>query len=172
MQLSTGCAYYSGENDMKKLSPFSIWSIFGIAVGFFAIVRLLNTADETKLSELSLPAGFPTRTGLLVIWAILFLLWSIASCFVYSVGLSPRRKRNIFLNSIILVAGIFVWNFMIFSSVNLTGALAVCIAILLLGLVVWFMYLVSHRYGGYLFTSMIVWLLFLLYLSITLVIRN
>ena len=172
MQLPVGCSYISGEIDMKKMSAFSVWSIFGIAVGYFAIFRLLSTADETKLSALTLQAVFPTRTGLIVIWAILFLLWIVGSCFVYSVRLSPRRKRNIFLNSMILLAGIFVWNFMIFSSCNLTGALAVCISILLLGIVVWFMYLVSHRYGGYLFTSMMVWLLFLLYLSIALVVKN
>ena len=91
---------------------------------------------------------------------------------VYSVKISPRRIRNIFLNSIILVIGIFTWHFMLFSSVNLAGTLAVSIAILLLAVVIWFMYLVTHRYGGYLFSAVVVWHLFQLYLSIALVVKN
>ena len=76
------------------------------------------------------------------------------------------------LNSLMLVIGIFIWHYMIFGAVNPAGALAVSAAILLLGVVVWFMYLVTHRYGGYLFTSMVIWLIFLLYLSISLTVKN
>ena len=156
---------------MKK-NAFSFWSIAAIVVGYIALIRLITSADPDRLSGISLPAGFPTRTGLIVIWGILFLLWSIGCVFVYSVRLSPRRKRNIFLNSIILAAGIYIWHFLVFGACNLPGALAVSIAILLLAVVVWFMYLVTHRYGGYLFTPSVVWLVFVLYLSISLAVRN
>ena len=119
-----------------------------------------------------LPAGFPTRTGMIVIWGFLLAIWGIGCRFVYSVKLSDRRKRNIFLNSLILEGGILIWNFMIFGAVNLPGALAVCIALLLLGVIVWFMYLLTHRYGGYLFTPVMIWMLYLLYLSISLTVKN
>lgn len=157
---------------MKKINAFGIFNIIALVFGYAAIFRLLRTTDPELVSQLNLPAAFPTRTGLLVIWAILFVLWAAGCTFVYSAQLSPRRLRNIFLNSLILIIGIFIWHFMLFSSVNLTGALAVSIAILLLAVIVWFMYLVTHRYGGYLFTPMIVWELFLLYYSISFVVRN
>ena len=66
----------------------------------------------------------------------------------------------------------FVWNFLVFSGLNFSGALAVIIAVLVLAVVVWFMYLLVHRFGGYLFIPMMIWLAFLLYLSISLVLKN
>jgi tryptophan-rich sensory protein len=157
---------------MKKNSPFGIWSIVGIVIGYIAIFRLLKNADAELLSGLSLPAGFPSITGLLVIWGILFLIWALGCRFVFTVQLRPRLLRNIFLNGLILVIGIFMWNFLIFVNANLSGALAVNIGTLVLSIVIWFMYLVTHRYGGYLFTSMIVWQVYTLYLSIALVVKN
>ena len=157
---------------MKKISSFWISTLVGLAIGYIAVCHLLQTNGMSALEGSSLPAGFPTAKGLLVIWGILFVLWGTGSRFVFSAGLSPRRMRNIFLNGLILIIGIFIWNFLVFEKVNFEGALAVAIAILLLALVVWFMYLVTHRYGGYLFISMMVWLVFLLYLSIALVIKN
>ena len=172
MQLPACGHFISGDDLMKKINTFSISNIIGLIIGFLAVLQLLRSSDEAKLSGIDLPAAFPGKTGLAVIWGFIFLLWGIGVCFVYSVSLSPRTKRNIFLNSIILIIGIFVWNFMIFSSCNLSGALAVSAAVMLLAVVVWFMYLVTHRYGGYLFTPAVVWLLFVLYLSIALVVKN
>lgn len=157
---------------MKKINAFGICNIAGIAFGYAAIFRILRLSDPEIISGLNLPGGFPTRTGLLVIWAILFLLWAFACCFVYSVSLSPRRMRNIFLNSLILIIGIFIWNYMLFSAGNLAGTLAISIAILLLAIVIWFMYLVTHRYGGYLFTPVVIWHIYQLYLSTALLIKN
>lgn len=157
---------------MKKINVFGICNIIGLAFGYAAIFRLLRTTDPALISNLKQPAGFPTRTGLLVIWAIIFVFWAVGCTFVYSVQLSPRRMRNIFLNCLILIVGIFIWHFMLFSSVNLTGTLAISIATLLLSIVIWFMYLVTHRYGGYLFTPVVIWELFQLYLSISFVVRN
>lgn len=157
---------------MKNKSAFGIWSIIGIALGYAAIVRLLLSKAQYLPDVINLPAGFPTKTGLFVIWGFLFLLWGIGCHFVFSVKLSPRRKRNIFLNGLILVIGIFIWNFLIFGNMNPAGALAVSAALLLLALVVWMMYLVTHRYGGYLFIPMMIWLCFILYLSAALVIKN
>ncbi len=157
---------------MKKNNAFSILSVLSLVVGYIAILRLLSAEASNTLNPFSLPAGFPTVTGLRIIWGFLFLLWGIGCFFVYSVGLSPRGKRNIFLNSLILIIGIFIWNFMVFSAVNFSGALAVAVAVLLLSLVVWFMYLVTHRYGGYLFTPMMIWMVFVLYLSIALTVKN
>lgn len=157
---------------MKKVSLFWIGNLLGLLIGYAAIFRVLRNAAPAAFAEADLPAGFPTTAGLMVIWGFLFLLWGIGCFFVYSVPLRPRRIRNIFLNSLILIIGIFIWNFMIFGSANFPGALAVAIAVLLLALVVWFMYLVIHRYGGYLFIPMMIWLAFILYLSIGLVIRN
>ncbi len=150
---------------MKKINVFGICNIIGLAFGYAAIFRLLRTTDPALISNLKQPAGFPTRTGLLVIWAIIFVFWAVGCTFVYSVQLSPRRMRNIFLNCLILIVGIFI-------SVNLTGTLAISIATLLLSIVIWFMYLVTHRYGGYLFTPVVIWELFQLYLSISFVVRN
>ncbi len=157
---------------MKKNSPFGIWSILGIVIGYIAIFRLLKSTGTVNLSGLILPAGFPTITGLLVIWGILFLIWALGCRFVFSVQLRPRRQRNIFLNGLILVIAIFMWNYMLFVNANLSGALAVSIASLVLSIVLWFMYLLIHRYGGYLFTSMVVWQAYTLYLCITLVVKN
>ena len=156
----------------KNNSPFVIWSVLGIILGYIGIFRSLRRADPEILSGLVFPAGFPTKTGLLVIWGILFFIWAAGCYFVFSVNISPRRSRNIFLNGLILVIGIFVWNYMVFCAVNLPGALAVSIAVLILSVVIWFMYLVTHRYGGYLFTSMIIWQLYMLYLSVALVVKN
>ena len=156
----------------KKLSSFWICNIAGLLIGYFAIFRQLRSAGADVFAGTDLPAGFPSSAGLMVIWAFLFVLWGIGSYFVYSVPLRPRRERNIFLNSLILVIGIFIWNFLVFSSLNFPGSLAVAIAILLLAVVVWFMYLVIHRYGGYLFIPMMIWMVFLLYLSIALVVKN
>ena len=157
---------------MKKINAFGITNLIALAFGYASIFRVLRIADPENLSQISLPSGFPTRSGLLVIWAILFIIWAAACCFVYTVNFTPRRMRNIFLNSLVLIIVIYAWNFLLFSSVNLTGALAVTIAELLLSIVVWFMYLVTHRYGGYLFTSLVIWNLYQLYLCIALVVLN
>lgn len=157
---------------MKRINSFGICNIIGLAFGYASIIRLLRKQTPSAFEALELPAGFPTQNGMMVIWGLLFLFWGFACCFVYSVRLSPRRMRNIFLNSLILIVGIFIWNFMLFSAVNLSGALAISIALLLLAIVVWFMYLVTHRYGGYLFTPVVVWNLFQLYLCIAFVVKN
>ena len=157
---------------MKKNNGFWICSAAALIIGFIGIMRLLQTSSADALNGVNIPAGFPTKTGLIVIWGFLFVLWGLGCRFVYSVNRSDRMKRNIFLNSVILEAGLFIWNYMIFGALNFPGALAVCIAILLLAVIVWFMYLLSHRYGGYLFTSMIVWILYLLYLSIAFAVKN
>lgn len=157
---------------MKKVSSFWIGNLAGLLIGYLAIFRLLKAAGDDALAGTVLPAGFPTAAGLMVIWAFLFLLWGIGTYFVYSIPLKPRSIRNIFLNSLILIIGIFVWNFLVFSGLNFSGALAVIIAVLVLAVVVWFMYLLVHRFGGYLFIPMMIWLAFLLYLSISLVLKN
>ncbi len=157
---------------MKKMNSFGIFNILGLGIGYAAIVRLLRSPRPESFAGLALPGGFPTVTGLIVIWAVLFAVWAFGCTYVYSVQLSPRRMRNIFLNSLILIIGIFIWNYMLFSAVNLAGTLALSIALLLLTVVVWFMYLVTHRYGGYLFTPMVVWQLYQLYLSIALTVKN
>ena len=157
---------------MKKINFFGVLNIFALAFGYASIFRQMRISDPELLSGFILSAGFPTRSGLLVIWAFLYICWAFACVFVYSANLSPRRMRNIFLNSIVLIIGIFTWVFLLFGAANLSGALAVSIALLLLAVVIWFMYLVTHRYGGYLFTSIIVWLIYQLYLCIALVIKN
>ena len=157
---------------MKNKSAFGIYNVIGIVIGYAAIIRLLLTKGMSGLDGIDLPGGFPSPNGLIVIWGFLFLLWALGSHFVYSVKLSPRRKRNIFLNSLILVIGIFIWHFLVFGSLNIMGALAVSAALLLLGVIVWFMYLVTHRYGGYLFIPVMIWLCFMLYISISLAVRN
>lgn len=154
---------------MKRTGAFFPANVIALLIGLIGIIRQVLSAPAL---EINLPAGFPTATGFAVIWTFLFILWALATYFVYSAPFSPRRKRNIFLNSLMLIVGIFVWCYMVFSAVNVSGALAVSIAILLLALVLWAMYLVSHRYGGYLFTPVVVWMFYLLYLSISLVVRN
>ena len=157
---------------MKKINAFGTFNIIGIIIGFAGVIRLLTKPETEAFAALNLPSGFPTRSGFIVIWGILSLLWVAACLFVYSVSLSPRRMRNIFLNSLILIIGIFVWHFMVFSAGNAAGAMALSIAMLLLAVVVWFMYLVIHRYGGYLFTPLVVWHLYQLYLGISLAVKN
>ena len=157
---------------MKKLDPFGIGNITAILIGFASLCWLLSQPSSESFTALSMPAGFPTKTGLMVSWGIFSALWIAGCTFVYSVKLSPRRMRNIFLNGLILIIGIFIWHYLLFSAVNLPGTLAVSIATLLLTVIVWFMYLVTHRYGGYLFTPIVVWHLYQLYLSISLVVKN
>ena len=157
---------------MKKINPFGIANIICLGIGYAAIIRLLRGPFSDSFSELTLPGGFPTGTGLMVIRAILFVFWALGCTYVYSVKLSPRRMRNIFLNSLILIIGIFTWNYMLFSAVNLAGTLAISVALMLLTVVVWFMYLVTHRNGGYLFTPMVIWQVYQLYLSIALLVKN
>ena len=157
---------------MKKINSFGISNIIAIIIGYAALFRILSHPLTDVFTSTTLPAGFPTKSGLLVIWGLFSILW-IASClFVYSIPLSPRRMRNIFLNSLILIIGIFIWHYLLFFSVNLTGTLAVSIADILLTVVVWFMYLVTHRYGGYLFTPVVIWHIYQIYLCIALVINN
>ena len=157
---------------MKKINTFGFSNIIAIIIGYAAVIHYLKQPETESFSTLNLPAGFPTRGGLIAIWGILCLLWAAACLFVYSVDLSPRRMRNIFLNSLILIIGIFSWHFMLFSAVNTGGTMAISIAILLLAVVVWFMYLVTHRYGGYLFTPLVIWHIYQLYLGISLVVKN
>ena len=157
---------------MKKINPFGIGNIIAVIIGYAALFRLLSQPLPDVFTDITIPAGFPTNSGLLVIWGLFSVLW-IASClFVYSIPLSPRRMRNIFLNSLILIIGVFMWHYLLFLSANFSGALAVAIADILLTVVVWFMYLVTHRYGGYLFTPIVIWHLYQIYLSIALVVKN
>lgn len=157
---------------MKKINSFGISNIIAVIIGYAAIIYQLKKPVTERFSQINLPSGFPTINGLMVIWGILFLLWGIGCVFVYSIPLSPRRMRNIFLNSLILILGIFIWNYILFSAVNLPGTLALSIANLLLSVVVWFMYLVTHKYGGYLFTPVVIWQIYQLYLAIALVVKN
>ncbi len=157
---------------MKKTSPYFFGTVAANIVGYLGITRLLMTTGYDKLGETVLPAGFPTKGALTVIWAFLFLLWSIGSYFVYSIKMTPKRHQNIFVNGLILGGAIFAWHYVLFGLVNLPGTLALSIAILLVSVIVWFMYLVVHRYGGYLFTPVVVWTVYMLYLSIALVAKN
>lgn len=157
---------------MKKINAFGISNIICLGIGYAAIIRLLRKPLPYSFLELTLPGGFPSMTGLTIIWAVLFIFWAFGCTFVYSVNLSPRRMRNIFLNSLILIIGVFTWHYMLFNAVNFAGTLAISIALLILTIVIWFMYLVTHRYGGYLFTPMLIWQVYQLYLSIALVVKN
>ncbi len=157
---------------MKKTSPYFFGTVAANIVVCLGITRLLMTTGYDKLGETVLPTGFPTKGALTVIWAFLFLLWSIGSYFVYSIKMTPKRHQNIFVNGLILGGAIFAWHYVLFGLVNLPGTLALSIAILLVSVIVWFMYLVVHRYGGYLFTPVVVWTVYMLYLSIALVVKN
>lgn len=157
---------------MKKTSPYFFGTVAANIVIYLGITRLLMTTGYDKLGETVLPAGFPTKGALTVIWVFLFLLWSIGSYFVYSVKMTPKRHQNIFMNGLILGGAIFAWHYVLFGLVNFPGTLALSIAILLVSVIVWFMYLVVHRYGGYLFTPVVVWTVYMLYLSIALVVKN
>lgn len=157
---------------MKKTSPYFFGTVAANIVVYLGITRLLMTTGYDKLGDTVLPAGFPTKGALTVIWAFLFLLWSIGSYFVYSIKMTPKRHQNIFINGLILGGAIFAWHYVLFGLVNLPGTLALSIAILLVSVIVWFMYLVVHRYGGYLFTPVVVWTVYMLYLSIALVVKN
>lgn len=157
---------------MKKTSPYFFGTVAANIVAYLGITRLLITTGYSELGEAVLPAGFPTKGALIVIWAFLFLLWSIGGYFVYTIKMTPKRHQNIFVNGLILAAAVFAWHYVLFGLVNFSGTLALSIAILLIGVIVWFMYLVVHRYGGYLFTPIMVWTVYMLYLSIALVVKN
>ena len=157
---------------MKKTSPYFFGTVAANIVAYLGILRLLTTTGYDKLGEAVLPGGFPTKGASMVIWGLLFLLWTVGSYFVYTVKMTPKRHQNIFANGLILAAAIFAWHYVLLGVVNFPGVLALSIAILLLTVIVWFMYLVTHRYGGYIFTPTVVWAVFMLYLGIALVVKN
>lgn len=123
-------------------------------------------------AAVTLPAGFPTNKGMLVIWAFLCLLWAVGSWFVFGERIQPKRKRNVFLNMIIFVMIAFMWCWFVYHIMNFPGAIALAAFLVILALILWLMFLVTHRYGGYLFTPVVVWSLYTLYLSIALLICN
>ena len=75
---------------MKKQEGFFIATVAALIIGFAAIYRLLVGVPAPQFI---LPAGFPTINGFLVIWGFLFVIWAVASYFVYGVK-SPSLSRS------------------------------------------------------------------------------
>ncbi len=157
---------------MKKSTVFLICIL--IVFGFYALSGIVLSSNfvPEAFEALKLPKGFPSVRGLVFIWGFLSLLWGISAGFVFSVNIKKRGKRNMAINTLFLIGAIFSWHFLVFVRCMPLGALAMSIAMLLLALVVLFMYLLVHRNGGYLFLPVVVWLVYTLYLSISLFVLN
>ena len=133
---------------------------------------MIRQYGNSVLSNFTQPKAIPSSRGWFVIWAFLVFLWTLGSIPVFASKLSLRRKRNIFLNVIVLALLFFIWNYQFLIKANFTGAIAISIADLLLAVVVWLMYLVTDKIGGYLFTPTVVWSAFMIYLSVSAFVLN
>lgn len=156
----------------KKTSVTLICIILTLAFFVFGAFVVSKNFDPDIFGKLKLPPTLPSMTGLLVICGFLSLVWGSSLSIVFAQDLKPRAKRNLVMNSLILFGTLFSWHFILLCRAMPAGALALAIAALLLAVIVWFMYLLVHRNAGYLFTPILVWIVFMIYLSIRIVMLN
>ena len=157
---------------MPKLRNLVLYVVVGICLCLFCAQQIGSHFDAPVFDRLHLPAGFPTHRGMIVIWAFLSVLTAGAGWYVFGERIQPRRKRNVFLNLVIFVLVTFMWTWFLYVLTNFAGAIALAVFMVILALVIWLMFLVTHRYGGYLFTPVVVWTLYCLYLSIGMLVVN
>lgn len=121
---------------------------------------------------IQLPSGFPTEGGLISIWVFLLSLAGFAAWLVAGNPVNINRRKNALIIFLIFIGAIYGWNFLLFVDGNLVGSLAMAVAELLLGLLSLVMFWLIDHNAGYLLFPVIIWNLFSLYLSISLVVLN
>ena len=146
-----------------------------LTVGLFGGV-VFYQIDQDKAGiyqgNYSLPGIFPSQPVLITIQITLFFLMGITYYYVAQKQVNINRRKNVFINSFIFLGIIFSWNYLVFSTGNLTGSLVIGIAGLILGLIVLSMtWLVDHK-AGYLMIPANIWSVMMIILSIFLMVRN
>ena len=157
---------------MKNIKVLIICLLISTIFFGWLTTSVIVRNDADVYNKLTLPAGFPSQRGLIYIWTFLLTLAGIGSWFVFTTDIPIRRKRNIFLDAIILGGAIYAWNLLLFQYGTPEAVMGMAIGEFLLGIVVWFMYLLVNRFGGYLLTPLVFWIAYSLYLSIALVVKN
>ena len=158
---------------MKKI-PLLILCLV-ITAGFFGFCCVNQIQQDYAgiyRGAIHLPTFFPSENVLIAVQIILLALVGIAVWFILERQINPNRKKNVLINTLILLGLIFCWNFLMFNTGNLTGALVLVIAGIILGLIVLSMaWLVDHR-AGYLMIPINVWIVYLIILNISLTVLN
>lgn len=158
---------------MKKVITLLISLI--LTVGLFGGAVFYQIDQDTAgiyQGNFSLPGIFPSKPVLITIQIILFFLMGITYYYIAQKQVNANRQKNVFINSFIFLGTIFSWNYLLFSTGNLTGSLVISIAGLILGLIVLSMtWLVDHK-AGYLMIPTNFWSVMMIILSIFLMVRN
>ncbi len=159
---------------MKKSFSGIFFTCLIIGLFGFSLYTLIQNDFAGFFSgSFRLPAAFPTRNGLILIWFFLLLLTAISSISILKNKISINRKKNALIILLMLLGSIYGWNFLLFSlQGNLLGALAINIGEIVLSGLTMFMFWLIHHQAGYLLFPTFIWSLFSLYLSISLVVLN
>ncbi len=157
---------------MKKTG--SLFLCLLVTTAFFGSlsVNLVRKDSAGIFSSLRLPAGFPSEKGFVAIWLFLLTLCGFAAWHILQNPISAKRKKNVLIMLLIFLSTVLAWNFLLFQDGSLTGALAMNVAGILVGLLTTLMaWFVDHD-AGYLLFPLVLWDLFSLYLNISLVVLN
>lgn len=114
----------------------------------------------------------PGQNLLAGLWIAILITTGFGLFYVISNPVQINRRKNVFINFLILLGLWFLWTFMLFSEANIIGVLALAITAFILSMLVIFMFwLVDHRAGTIIIPA-VVWNIFLIVLSIALKVQN
>lgn len=146
--------------------------IYGGLFGFL-VLRIIN-ADQAGLynGTLNKPGFFPNQTNFEAFSLVALISIGISNAMIIINKIQINRRKNVFINSLIVAGMIFSWYFLLIKSSNLVGALVMVIAEFLVSLIVISMlWLVEHK-AGYYFIPSLLWSVARIILSISLVVLN
>lgn len=158
---------------MKKIALF-LSSIFltVFLFGFFISREIFEDKSGIYSGRINLPVLMPGQNLLAGLWIAILITTGFGLFYVISNPVQINRRKNVFINFLILLGLWFLWTFMLFSEANIIGVLALAITAFILSMLVIFMFwLVDHRAGTIIIPA-VVWNIFLIVLSIALKVQN
>jgi|GEM_PF-922602 tryptophan-rich sensory protein len=161
--------------NMKKSSVITGILLLVLTTGVFGgFIANLIIQDKAGVYQgaIALPGLFPSQTLMIILQFVILACLGLAFFIISKNTVNVNRRKNVLINSFIFLGLIYSWNYMLFSAGNITGALVLSIAGLVLGLIDLVMAaLVDQRAGG-LFIPANLWMIFLIILSIFLKVQN
>jgi tryptophan-rich sensory protein len=122
--------------------------------------------------SLAKPAVNPPSWVFPVVWTILFVLIGLAGYYVWNFFKSDRYRKIFSLLYVINGFLIYFWPYVFFTMQNITGALYVIVAMIILIEVMILVAFKTNHKAAYMLMPYLLWVLFATYLNTTLIVLN
>jgi len=122
--------------------------------------------------SLAKPAVTPPSWVFPVVWTILFVLIGLAGYYVWNFYKSDRYRKIFSILYLINGILIYLWSYIFFRMQNITSALYVIVAmIILIEIMILVAFKTNHK-AAYMLMPYFVWVLFATYLNTTIIVLN